>query len=421
MNNNPLVLQNEEYLLPASYTIVESVPSAQITFSRSGGASYFDSTGKLVRSAGNVARANAYLQDGSGDFGLFIEGGSTNVCLQSEDLSTTWTTNNSTVVDDSETAPDEIGTADLIFADTATDVHNIEQTFTGSTSNNFTASVFAKQGSSTDLHLRVSDTTDSHYIDMIVDLSDGSVSQAAAATGANATLNDSGVESYNDGWYRVWISGIADSTTTSQKLVVGIADGTTLSFTGVGDESISVWGCQLEESDIPATYINTFGTSSTRGADEFLLDLSSYSWFNNTEGTIVVDFKRYAEVDNTKTMVIQLDDGDVDNSINIFQSATSKQIVCEVTDTASSQVSITTSTGDSNIRAKVAFAYKANDFAVSVNGAAVSTDTSGTVPTGIVNMRIGYDETGSQLNGIIRTLTYYDTRLDDADLVALST
>lgn len=422
MTREPLlVLKSEEYLLPEVFPVVDGRRLSQITITRATTATYYDYAGILRTLSSGQPRNKHYFQDGSGDYGIFIEGASTNVCLQSEDLSTTWTVNNSSITTNASIGPDLQTTSDIIVVDTATDVHNIEQTFTGSTSNDFCASVFAKEGTTTNLQLRVSDTTDTDYIEIIVDLSDGSVAQAAAATGANATLTGSGVETLPNGWYRVWISGICDSTTTAHKIVLGIPDGTTLSYTGNGTDYMSLFGVQLEEASIPSSYIATTTTSETRDADEFLLDLSAYSWFNNTEGTVLIDFKRYGEVDNTKSMIIQLDDADVDNSISLFQSATSKQITYEVTDATVSQVSDNTSTGDSNIRAKVAFAYKANDFAVSVNGAAATTDSSGTVPTGIVNMRIGYDETGRQLNGIIKDIVYYDTRLSDANLAIITT
>jgi hypothetical protein len=73
-------------------------------------------------------------------------------------------------------------------------------------------------------------------------------------------------------------------------------------------------------------------------------------------------------------------------------------------------------------RYKVAFAYKANDFAVYVNGTQVMTDSSGTVPT-LSQLAIGYDiasglyEFGNSVNQAI----LFPTRLTNAELASLTT
>jgi hypothetical protein len=71
----------------------------------------------------------------------------------------------------------------------------------------------------------------------------------------------------------------------------------------------------------------------------------------------------------------------------------------------------------------MATAYKVNDFAASRNGGAVVTDTAGAVPVGVVQLNIGADPSGAAVNVSnthIRTITYYPSRLTDAQLQALS-
>jgi hypothetical protein len=69
---------------------------------------------------------------------------------------------------------------------------------------------------------------------------------------------------------------------------------------------------------------------------------------------------------------------------------------------------------------KTAFAYKLNDYALSTNGAAVVTDTLGTVPTGINTFRIGIAQSIA-LNGYVRFIDFYNTRKANPELVTLST
>lgn len=66
-------------------------------------------------------------------------------------------------------------------------------------------------------------------------------------------------------------------------------------------------------------------------------------------------------------------------------------------------------------------AYKANDFGSATNGGTVSTDASGTVPSGLTQMRLGQLDAGTgPLNGWIRKITYYPTRLTNAQMQTLT-
>ena len=64
----------------------------------------------------------------------------------------------------------------------------------------------------------------------------------------------------------------------------------------------------------------------------------------------------------------------------------------------------------------MSMAYKANSFAFSVGGALLDSDTSGTVPT-VNNLILGNIPGGStSLNGTIKRLTYWPTRLANTTL-----
>ena len=65
-------------------------------------------------------------------------------------------------------------------------------------------------------------------------------------------------------------------------------------------------------------------------------------------------------------------------------------------------------------------AYELNNFAFSANGAAAVTDTLGTVPT-VTKLDLGtLTPATNPLNGHLRRLAYYNTRLPDAKLQALT-
>lgn len=70
---------------------------------------------------------------------------------------------------------------------------------------------------------------------------------------------------------------------------------------------------------------------------------------------------------------------------------------------------------------KAASCYTANDFAASLNGNTVLTDTAGTLPT-VTTFTLGAGHANNALlNGHIRRLVYYASRLPDSDLTSLST
>jgi hypothetical protein len=65
-------------------------------------------------------------------------------------------------------------------------------------------------------------------------------------------------------------------------------------------------------------------------------------------------------------------------------------------------------------------AYKVNDFARSASGAAVVTDTSGTIPL-VTQFSIGKNATNTeQPNGTIRKIAYYPRRLSNAELQGIT-
>jgi hypothetical protein len=68
----------------------------------------------------------------------------------------------------------------------------------------------------------------------------------------------------------------------------------------------------------------------------------------------------------------------------------------------------------------MAFAYRDNDVALSSNGGAALTDTLATVPT-VNQLGVGgFTPTAAYLNGHIRQIAYYNTRLTNATLQALT-
>jgi hypothetical protein len=86
------------------------------------------------------------------------------------------------------------------------------------------------------------------------------------------------------------------------------------------------------------------------------------------------------------------------------------------------QARITTAVATSQ-QVKIAFAYKANDFVLYLNGTQIGTDTSGTIPASLVDMALSYESiaTTSQVVGGTNQALLFKKRLSNDELAALTT
>ena len=159
--------------------------------------------------------------------------------------------------------------------------------------------------------------------------------------------------------------------------------------------------------------------ATTRDADSAVMTGANFSsFYRQDEGSFVVDVDGYA----TSGIILCATRGTGCGPRLQFNTANQPQ-VNNVNDSSVNDSVLTSATVIGlNTFSKSAFAYKTNDYALSVNGATVVADTSVSVPTGLADLRIGLDPVGTtQLKGHIRKLSYYDKRLTNAELVALST
>jgi hypothetical protein len=155
----------------------------------------------------------------------------------------------------------------------------------------------------------------------------------------------------------------------------------------------------------------------TRAADVANVNTLS-PWYNAAEGTLYSE-SLLTRQNATSGLIIALITGATGSIYTSYRASGATGAI--VIDTAVSQVDLSpTGALIANTVTKLALAYKANDFAASGNGGAALTDTSGTVPTGlsVVNLGIGI---GGGFSGYLRRITYYPTRLSDAQLQAITT
>jgi hypothetical protein len=198
----------------------------------------------------------------------------------------------------------------------------------------------------------------------------------------------------------------------------------TLTFTPIAGVLVctvsgSVQYAQIEVGSFATSFIPTGGSTVQRSADVATITGTNFSsWYNQSEGTLVFEGSTFkpTTVSPSANVAVEANDGTLNNRnlIQYFNNVASAQ-----TTTLGSVVSTISQTYIASATDKLAYAYKTNDFAFARNGALVGTDTLGNVP--VVNrLALGNYQGQAFLNGHIRQITYYNTRLLNPQLQTLT-
>jgi len=178
---------------------------------------------------------------------------------------------------------------------------------------------------------------------------------------------------------------------------------------------------QLEQGAFATSVIPTTTTALTRSADVASVNTLS-PWYNATAGTMYTEFviNSTAPTSGFPTAT-SFNNGGIANRINpAYLNDAVNALDYFVSDGGVAQVGLSSITYTAGNVAKMAAAYATNDFALSTNGGAVLTDTSGTVPS-VTALNLGSQLSGNFLNGYLRRVVFYPRRLANADLQAITT
>jgi hypothetical protein len=334
--------------------------------------------------------------------GLLIEEARTNLLLQSENLGTTWTLINATVSSNVTVAPDGNTTADKVIENTANADHGLTQAFPLSIGAS-SFSCYAKKSERVWIRIFFGGLPNTWF-----NLDNGTIGTVGA--GVTAAIVDAG-----NGWYRCSVSGVrVGAGPTLHGAILATGNGI-MTYAGDGTSGIFLWGAQLEAGSFPTSYIPTEATALTRSADVCSITGSNFTgMYNQTEGAMLVDAFTPASGIRKIVTCTALFSKEVTLLTNV--SAAELEVVDGV-----SQVDVSSGSPISpNTAFKLACAYKLNDFALTKNGVAPQTDTSGTVPT-VDTMIVGSGPAGNTMCGCVSSLRYYKKRLSDAKLQTLTT
>jgi hypothetical protein len=350
----------------------------RITFTRSTIATYTGSDGLVKTAAINEPRFD-YDPTTLQPRGLLIEEPRTNIVLHSSDLTQTdWVKTNATVAM-TATGPD--GAA------------------------NSATTVTATAGNATVLQAFVlvnAQRNTSVYIKRRTGTGTVQITQTGGTSWTTVTVTA--------GWTRVSLPG---------GNVVNPSVGLRIVTSGDAVD-VALFQCEsglLSAVNVPTSAIPTGASQVTRTGDVALITGTNFSsWYNQTEGSMLAVFSSFAASTNSQS-VYAVSSG---SSLTRWSAELITGVQHNVSVTTS-QASITVGTFATNTIYKSAFGVRLNSMQAAVNNVQGTEDTVGTMPT-VNRLSIGSNANANAnfLVGHIRSLTYYPTRLTNAELQALT-
>ena len=373
-----------------------------------------DENGDLSQVAANTP-AFEYNADGTYK-GMSVEEQRENICLQSEDFSTTWLSGvNTTVSAVTETTPDGDSTSKSVKIgddnSTGTGSVVVRQDITVTGGETYTASIFLKADGLAFARLSIDEydgvTNGTQYFGL----------SGSGSLGTASNLDDSKIEAYPNGWYRcsvTWTQGAAD---TEFKFRIYVANSISSSTVDLDNtSSIFAWGVQVELGANSSSYIPTTTTSVTRNADQ-ISKTSASTYVGQTAGTVYVE----ATIDNiiANANMISVSDGTDDNIVRITFNANADMRMYVKGGTTSIINDVETIVAGTY---KFAIVYSGSDTRVYRDGVQLSSSTTSlTFTSSVDEIDIGQSFAGTgQSNNWIRAFAFYKRALTDTEAIALT-
>ena len=352
--------------------------------------------------------------------GLLIEEARTNLIVPS-DANAGWSASpvgTVAVTANATTSPDgTINATKLATNDTATGGHSWFKTHTGAINTAYCGSAYFKAEEYTRAQISFGNTGfASVTTGALFDLT-GAGAIVATGGGSTATITPVG-----NGWYRCSVTATSDAdggtyafTLSPKPASVSTFNGNYIpAATGLG---VYVYGVQVEAAAFATSYIPTVAASVTRSADIATMVGNNFTnWYNEASGTILTSADTVSP-SGTATAILSFQDaaGSATNrhQLSVYSNCAATVLI------GTTQASIGLNTLQT---LKAAYGYQDNNFGFSANGGTVALDTGGTVPLSIGYATLGKWDYGAapSLNGHIKSISYYNTRLTDAQLQAIT-
>ncbi len=356
----------------------------------------------LIETVGSDMPRIDYKDDSEG--ALLLEPQRTNYLTQSNQFDTTWDLQNITISSNQNGVGGSVDAWKLI-PNTVNSSHRITNSASGTQNLAVTLSVYAKADGYNFLRISENGSTGDYAT---FNLLDGIVE--------NNTSSEAKIESVGNGWYRCSSSIVA---TTSHRFDMYVMESATIQepLQGNGTSGVYIQYAQLEEGSYATSYIPTQGSAVTRLADE-CNNGANEQVINSTEGVLYAEIAALADDADTLRWV-NLNNGGTTNRVAFYYRTDENQLTYLVS-SGTTQVFSTITLSSASSFAKVAAKWKANDFALWVNGVSVITDTSGNAPVGLNQLSFDNAIGGDNFYGNLKDVRVYNTALTDAELQALT-
>ena len=402
MANETLILGNNNWAVKTSnllgYAIGETsgeyVPR-EFTFSRASTATYTNKNGVIQTSASNIAR----VQDNA----LLLEPQRTNLFLWSEGFDNNyWVKSLGTLTTNVINAPNGTLTADLFTKTSA--INTVSQVASSGSPylqvGIHTLSVYVKQNIGNLLLLRLDNTGNSANFQWNFS------TKTFSNIGANAI--SSSFQELSNGWFRLIVTG----NVTSTAWTISVAN----MFQNPTNDSVYIWGAQLEQGAYATTYIPTTSATVTRLADTFTRNnIYTNGYISPLGGTWYVELKNNVSVTNTSTdrgiFISDINTG-IGNTLGIRRLNAGR---CQITKVISGSTTLLYTTLTDTV--KIAIKWNGTSADVFVNGVKVVSATSFTT-TVMENLGI---RSGEEPYLFIQAMSLYNTPLTDEELILKTT
>jgi hypothetical protein len=265
----------------------------RIDFTRASGGTYVGADGLIKYAGVNEARFDHDPVTGE-SLGLLVEEVRINLLASSEEFNL-WGKSNASVIENIDISPNGTKTADKVIENSSeTSSTKFLNRFIPIVSNtNYTFSVFLKAEEIRYVRLFYGQSGSPFTrIGITVDLLTGLFTSADVGTPTSITTKK--VDYFGNGWYRVQIGGIFDTTSTTGYIELRFQDetGQISTYPGDGVSGFYLWGAQLEQGSFATSYIPTLSTTRTRAADSVEITGKNFSdFFNKNEGTSLITYR----------------------------------------------------------------------------------------------------------------------------------
>jgi hypothetical protein len=254
----------------------------------------------------------------------------------------------------------------------------------------------------------------------------GTTTSYFSLASGTALTSGSSIQDYGNGWYRIvsapFTVASGDLVGSARFYLNEISGSVSVSPSGVLGLTAYTWGAQVETGSVATSYIPTTTTSATRNADVISISGAVSGLIGQSEGTIYAEVDYRAFTSTTARRIVSLR-VDATTLISLEASVATGSIYVNIVSGGSSVTANATGLTSGIYKIAVAYNNETNGTVIYVNGTLMDTKTAivPDVRTATIGLGVRSDlGSTNQFNDRIRAAALYTTRLDDADLMVLT-